>query len=243
MLRRIVPLLMLFVLLSVPLAVGAQPAIAAKILVDKKVSQVPSGALVWRLETFATKAAAEAAAGPTGLVTEAGGKVWLATLGPAGGASSGGAKVAEIGPVTAPTASSYLLRVMELTGPPGSATAVHSHPGGEAYFVLASTLSARSAAGTMSAATGQGLVGPAGGTAMQVSNTGATDLRALALFVVDATKPFSSPATLPSPPGLPNTGGGAGSGMSGAIWGIGLAASTMLIVGLSYRFRRRVRRG
>lgn len=241
MLRRIVPLMMLFVLLSVPLAVGAQAAIAAKVLVEKKVAQVPSGALVWRLETFATKTAAEAAAGPTGLVAEAGGKVWLATLGPAGGASSGGAKVAEIGPVTAPTASSYLLRVMELTGPAGSATAVHSHPGAEAYYVLAGTLSARSAAGTTSAAAGYGMVGPAGGTAMQVSNTGAGNLHALALFVVDAAQPFSSPATLPAPPSLPNTGGG-GSDMSGAAWGIALVAAALLAVSLTGLSRRRARR-
>lgn len=243
MLRRIVPLMMLFVLLSVPLAVGAQAPIATKILVDKKVSQLPSGALVWRVETFATKAAAEAAAGPTSLVAESGGKVWLVTLGPAGGASSGGAKVAEIGPVTAPATSSYLLRVVELTGPPGSATAVHSHPGGEAYYVLAGTLSARSAAGTTSAAAGHGMVGPAGGTAMQVSNTGAANLHALALFVVDAAQPFSSPATMPSPPSMPSTGGGAGTGMSGAVWGVGLAAGALLAVSLSYRSRRRVRRG
>jgi hypothetical protein len=32
---------------------------------------------------------------------------------------------------------------------------------------------------------------------MQVSSTGSTDLHALVMFVMDATKPFSSPATMP----------------------------------------------
>jgi hypothetical protein len=32
---------------------------------------------------------------------------------------------------------------------------------------------------------------------MQVSSSGSTDLHALVMFVVDATKPFSSPATFP----------------------------------------------
>jgi len=32
---------------------------------------------------------------------------------------------------------------------------------------------------------------------MQVSSSGSTNLHALVMFVVDATKPFSSPATLP----------------------------------------------
>jgi hypothetical protein len=32
---------------------------------------------------------------------------------------------------------------------------------------------------------------------MEVSSSGTTDLNALVMFVVDATKPFSSPATMP----------------------------------------------
>jgi hypothetical protein len=32
---------------------------------------------------------------------------------------------------------------------------------------------------------------------MEVSSSGTSDLNALVMFVVDATKPFSSPATLP----------------------------------------------
>src|SRR5215212_7909801 len=49
--------------------------------------------------TYIGTAAMPASAGPTGLVVETGGKVWLFTLGPAGNASSGGTKVAEIGPL------------------------------------------------------------------------------------------------------------------------------------------------
>jgi hypothetical protein len=32
---------------------------------------------------------------------------------------------------------------------------------------------------------------------MQVSSTGSVDLQSLVMFVVDASKPFSSPATFP----------------------------------------------
>jgi hypothetical protein len=39
------------------------------------------------------------------------------------------------------------------------------------------------------------LVGPE--VAMQVASSGATDLQALVMFVVDANKPFSSPASFP----------------------------------------------
>ena len=39
--------------------------------------------------------------------------------------------------------------------------------------------------------------GHGAGMAMQVSSSGASDLHALVMFVVDADKPFSSPAALP----------------------------------------------
>jgi hypothetical protein len=41
------------------------------------------------------------------------------------------------------------------------------------------------------------LAGHAPGMAMEVFNSGTTDLTALIMFVVDATRPFSEPAKLP----------------------------------------------
>ena len=74
----------------------AQQALVIKPLVEKKMTELPTGQLFWRIENFPTVAQAQAAAGPTGLVAEAGGKVWLFTLGPAGKASADGTKIAEI---------------------------------------------------------------------------------------------------------------------------------------------------
>ncbi|PVE23770.1 hypothetical protein DC522_14320 [Microvirga sp. KLBC 81] len=88
-----------------------------------------------------SKEQAQEAAGPTGLVAEYDGKVWLFTLGQAGQTSRGGTKVAEIGPIPRITAKEYLLRVNEAGGPKGSATAVHTHPGSEAFYVLKEELS------------------------------------------------------------------------------------------------------
>ena len=67
-------------------AVLAQQALVIKPLAEKKVTELPAGPLVWRLENFPTLAQAEAAAGSTALVAQSAGKVWLFTLGPAGGA-------------------------------------------------------------------------------------------------------------------------------------------------------------
>jgi hypothetical protein len=131
------------------------------------------------------------------LVAEAAGKVWLFTLGPPGGASPGGTKVTELGPIPRVVAPLYLLRINEASGPPGSITPVHSHPGSEAYFVLKGEQSIRSPRGVMRVAVNHAETGQGADMPMQVSSSGSTDLDALVMFVVDATRPFSAPAALP----------------------------------------------
>src|SRR6185503_5381117 len=106
----------------------------------------------------AALAQARAAAGPMGLVARSDDRVWLCTLGPAGGSSQGGSKVAEIGPLPPIAAPRYLLRVVEA---------------------------------------GKGAASPVASAPMQVSSSGPVGLHALVMFVVDATRPFSSPAKLP----------------------------------------------
>ena len=175
----------------------AQQALVVKSLAEKKVTELPAGPLFWRLENFPALGAAQAAAGPTGLVAESRGKIWLFTLGPAGGASAGGTKIAEVGPIPSVVATQYLLRINEASGPPGSMTAVHSHPGSEAFYVLAGESSSRTPHGVMRVAANEGATGHGADTPMQVSSTGSADLHSLVMFVVDATKPFSSPATFP----------------------------------------------
>lgn len=172
----------------------AQQALVIKPLVEKKMTELPTGQLFWRIENFPTVAQAQAAAGPTGLVAEAGGKVWLFTLGPAGKASADGTKIAEIGPLSQVVATQYLLRVNEVSGPPGSITPVHTHPGSEAFHVLAGETSQRTPHGVTRVAAGQTMAGHGADVPMQVSSSGSMDLHSLVMFVVDATKPFSSPA-------------------------------------------------
>lgn len=92
------------------------PALQLRTLAEKTVDTLPAGPLYWRVETAPTRAAAEVAAGPWSLVAEADGRVWLLTLGPAGGASPGTAHVADVGPLPPVKAPRYLLRVT--TTPP-----------------------------------------------------------------------------------------------------------------------------
>jgi hypothetical protein len=182
--------------LSPATAVAQQPLVITA-LAEKKVTELPPGELFWRIKTFATLAQAQAASSTWSLVVESAGKVWLFTLGSAGGSSADGTKVAEVGPIPRVAAPQYLLRINEASGPRGSVTPVHSHAGSEAFFVLAGEQSIRSPHGVQVVKAGQPEAGHGAGMAMQVSSSGSADLRSLVMFVVDATQPFSSPAVFP----------------------------------------------
>jgi len=182
---------------SLPSTAIEQQKFVVKPLAEKKVAELPAGPLFWRLENFSTLAQAQAAAGPWALVAEAAGKVWLFTLGPSGGSSVGGTKVAEVGPIAPVVATQYLLRINEGSGPPGSITPVHTHPGSEAFYVLAGETSSHTPHGVKRVGAGQTETGHGADTPMQVSSSGSTNLHSLVMFVVDANRPFSSPTKFP----------------------------------------------
>ena len=175
------------------LTLYAQPALTIKPLAQKKVTELPPGQLYWRLENFKSVDEAKAAAGQWSLAAESDGKAWLFTLGPAGGSTPGGSKVTEFGPVPRISAPEYLLRINEATGAPGAVTSVHSHPGSEAFYPLRGEQRMRGPHGVMVMKPGQPVIGH-GEQPMQVWSSGSTDLHSLVMFVVDATRPFSSPA-------------------------------------------------
>jgi hypothetical protein len=179
---------------SLPSIAQQSPPLSVKPVVEKKLKQLPAGPLFWRIETFATLAQAQAAAGPTALAAEISGKVWLFTLGASNGATPGGTKVAEVGPVPAVQAPEYLLRINHASGPPGARTAPHSHPGSEAFYVLKGRLGQMTPHGIVYADAGTAMNGHGADMPMEVFSAGTTDLDQLVMFVVDATRPFSSPA-------------------------------------------------
>jgi len=197
----VVAVLVLVTSLLSPAAVAQQdlPAgsLALKVLAEKKVAALPAGRprLYWRVENFPSLAQAQAAAGPMGLAAEAAGKAWLFTLAPKGGSSAGGTKVAEVGPLSPVVAPAYLLRINDGSGPPGSITVVHTHPGTEAFYVLTGELCIRTPQGVLRVPAGRTEAGPGADTVVQISSCGSTNLYELIMFVVDATRPFSSPAT------------------------------------------------
>jgi hypothetical protein len=179
---------------AVPSKATAQGKLVIEPVAEVKLKQLPPGPLYWRIDNFQSLAAAKAAAGRTSLAAEVSGKAWLFTLGPKGGSSAGGKKVSEVGPVPPLTAPEYLLRINRATGPPGAKTSIHSHPGAEAFYVLAGRMSQRTPHGVMHVEVGQSVPGHGADVPMEVASTGTADLDQLVMFVVDATRPFSSPA-------------------------------------------------
>ena len=188
----------------------AQERYNVKPVVEMRLKQLPGGPLHWRIETFPTLAEAQAAAsafrwnpdtvsydGSPALAAEVAGKAWLFTLGPPGGATPGGTRVAEVGPVPVISAPEYLLRVNHGSGPPGSKTPLHSHPGSEAFYVVAGRLGQKTPDGVHHVDEGMTMNGHEPDVPMEVFNAGSADLTASIMFVVDATRPFSVPAKLP----------------------------------------------
>ena len=181
-----------------------------KPVAEMKVKRLPNGPLYWRVESFPTLGQAKAVAseyrwnpdtvtydGWPSLTAEVAGKVWLFTLGPQGATTPGGTEVAEVGPVPPLSAPEYLLRVNYGSGPPGAKTPIHSHSGSEAFYVVAGKLGQRTPNGVSYVEAGHTMNGHTAGMPREVFNGGTTDLTALIMFVVDATKPFSVPAALP----------------------------------------------
>ncbi len=163
-------------------------------VVEKKVAELPAGPLYWRLENFPTLAQARGAAGFTSLAAEVAGKVWLFTLAPKDGATPGGTKVAEIGPLPPFSAKEYLLRVNRAGGPPGARSPIHTHPGPEVFYVISGKIGQKTPSGVTYAEAGATMVGHGADTPMEVFNAGESDLEEMAIFVVDANRKFSSPA-------------------------------------------------
>ena len=180
-----------------PAAATAQQAFFVKPVAEKKLRELPPGPLYWLVENFPTLAQAQAAACPTSLAVENAGRAWLFTLGSKGGSTPGASRVVEVGPVPTVTAPEYLLRINHSGGAPGAKTPVHTHPGSEAFYVLTGRLGQRTPHGESHVEVGKTMNGHGADMPMEVFSSGTSDLNALVMFVVDATRPFSSPAKFP----------------------------------------------
>ncbi len=196
--RRILCTAFFSLAITSPLAfrAAAQPKFIVKPIAEKKLKELPTGPLFWRVENFPTIEQAHAAESSTSVAVQAAGKAWLFTLGPKTSGVTQGSNAVEIGPVPTFNATEYLLRINYAEAPPGTKTPVHTHPGSETFYVLTGELGQKTPHSVVHVETGQSMAGHPPGTPMEVFSSGSSTLTALVMFLVDATKPFSSPAKL-----------------------------------------------
>ncbi len=172
------------------------------ILATQAIGPLDSAHVFWHLSTFATRSAAEAAAGPHGSVVESLGKVWLLTIAEARWRPFHGTHVAEIGPLPVERGVTYTAQYMEAVLRPGMKSLVHRHSGPEAWYTLAGETCLETPAGmVIGRARGSPVIIPHG-PPMELTATGTNVRRALVLILHDSAQPATSPASDWSPKGL-----------------------------------------
>ena len=176
-----------------------------QLLGKREFASFPRGPLYWNLTAFASRAAAEAAASESSIVVEADGKFWLSDFGPKSASAGAGEALASIGPLeltgpNVPVFPSYQVVVYLAVMPPGRRTGVHTHPGPEAWYMLAGEQCLETPNGIIRARAGEGaMVAP--GLPMQLTNNGSSARRALFIVIHDAAQPWGSPTKTWTPSG------------------------------------------
>jgi quercetin dioxygenase-like cupin family protein len=171
------------------------------IMADVPLGELSRAAVFWHLDSYPSRAAAEAAKGAHGTVTEALEKVWLFTIGEAGWRPSGGVRVAEIGPLLVKSGEKYTARYMEAIFTPGMTSPVHRHPGPEAWYTTAGEVCLETPDGKFVGRAGESTIVPAG-PPMHLTATGTEQRRSLVLILHESSQPSGMPATDWTPKGL-----------------------------------------
>jgi quercetin dioxygenase-like cupin family protein len=172
------------------------------IIANTELGPLPQGPIFWHLDSFPVRAEAERAKGARGTVVESLGKVWLLTIDRAGWRPSGGARVAEVGPLPTGAAAAFSAQYMEAVFTPGMTAPAHRHSGPEAWFTLAGETCLETPEGRMVGRAGGSHVIVPGGPPMHLTATGTETRRALVLILHDSTQPPTTPAPDWIPKGL-----------------------------------------
>jgi quercetin dioxygenase-like cupin family protein len=184
---------------SQPAAVSAcKPAsqrtgeVGCWIIAHEPIGQLTQSQIFWHLDVYPTRAAAQAAKGPHGSVTESLGKVWLLSIEDAGWRPSGGERVAEIGPLPIKAGENYSAQYMEAIFTPGMTAVAHTHAGPEAWYTLAGETCLETPEGKQVGRAGGRHVIVPGGPPMHLTATGNEQRRALVLILHESSKPSTT---------------------------------------------------
>jgi hypothetical protein len=163
------------------------------IMANDPVGQLTKAEVFWHLDTYSTRAAAQADKGPQGVIIESFGKVWLMTIGDDKWRSAHGNRAAEIGPIPIKAGEDYSAQYMEAIYTPGMVAHEHVHSGPEAWYTLAgeTCLETSDSRVQIGRAGGPPVIVPEG-LAMHLTATGTEQRHALVLVLHQSSKPAST---------------------------------------------------
>jgi quercetin dioxygenase-like cupin family protein len=162
---------------------------------------LPATPQFWHLDTYATRAAAEAERGPGGTVVDAHGRTWLFTIADAEWRPVGGQRVARVGPLPLTAGRSYAAYYLDGVVPAAARTPAHRHAGPEAWYVLEGINCLETPDGIQTVGPGESLIVPEG-PPMVLTGVGQALRRTLTLVVHDAAQPWTMLAPDWTPRGI-----------------------------------------
>ena len=176
-------------------------------MVEKKLKQLPPGPLYWRVENLPTFALAQVAAGwkpdlvrydetPV-LAAEVAGKFWLFTLGAKGGSTPGATNVGRDRTCTSDHEPRIFSKSTMATDLPVPRHPCTPTPGRKPSTLSRGDWASGHPHGVSHVDAGQTMNGHPAGMAMEVFNSGSSELTALIMFVVDAVSRSRTSASCP----------------------------------------------
>lgn len=160
------------------------------ILAVNPMGQLTKSQVFWHLDSYATRAAAQADKGPRGTVVESFGKVWLMTIQDKRWRSAHGTRVAEIGPLPVVSGEKYTAQYMESDFTPGMTAPPHKHSGPEAFFAVSGETCLETSDGRMQVGRvgGPPIVVPTG-ISMHLTAIGAQRRSSIVLILHESSQP------------------------------------------------------
>jgi quercetin dioxygenase-like cupin family protein len=159
------------------------------ILDDQPMGALTKTQIFWHLDVYPTRVAAEADKGPRSTIIESLGKIWLLTIDDEAWHSAKGQRIAKIGPLPINPGERYSAQYMEAIFTPGMTSAIHNHPGPEAFYTFTGETCLETPEGMQTGRAGRPPVIVAGGVPMHLTATGSEKRSALVLILHQSSKP------------------------------------------------------
>jgi hypothetical protein len=187
----------------VPVAERAGQEFGCFITAREELGRLPEdSALYWHIDAFDSEAAAGRARAARSSVVRSLGRIWLFTIAERDWRPATGRRVGAVGPLPLIGAAAYAAVYMEGVFRPGMHSAVHRHPGTEAWYTLEGEQCLETLRGKLIQRAGDSGVMVPGGLPMILTGTGGSRRRSLVLILQDASKPRSTLAEDWTPAGL-----------------------------------------